>query len=132
MTEKNFSQKLLQHAAQLNGGSSFIAKKRLFKAYCEDTKYHPFDEEKSHLLPEESEIGFLIANNSSKKSPGGRKKMIRSDCETVVVFIQNSDEADQCMSRKLDFKRQNAEGYHGRQKNGIVLIWLVLRKQESH
>ena len=42
--------------------------------------------------------------------------MIRSDCETVVVFIQNSDESDQSMSRKLDSKRQNAKLCHGREK----------------
>ena len=63
---KSFWQKLSQHASKSIGCSSFILETELFKAYCVYVVYHFFDEEKSQLLTEESEIGFLIANNSSK------------------------------------------------------------------
>ena len=71
---KSVWQKLSQHASKSIGCSSFIPETELFETYCEYIVYHFFDEEKSQLLPEESEIGFFIAINSSKKSPGGRKK----------------------------------------------------------
>ena len=63
---KSFWQKLSQHASKSIGCSSFIPETELFEAYRVYVVYHFFDEEKSQLLPEESEIGFLIANNSSK------------------------------------------------------------------
>ena len=37
------------------------------------------------------------------------------DLELAVVFIQESDESDPSVPRKLDLKR-NAEGCHGREK----------------
>ena len=68
--------------------------------------------------------GIFIANNSPQKNSRRPKVWNKLDFQPVVVFMQKSDKSDQSVPRKLDLKRWNAEGCHGREKTKP--FWRVL------